>query len=438
MKLKNKKIFCILVVISIFFLITMLVILNYEEINNIFTNRKMEELNKNITFQVYSNENDMLKILVTAKDTENGINKLIYLTEDGQEKEINCYGKTQVTLDYIVRQNGEYEFKIISQNNQEITETLVVDDNYRNNVIGIYVSTEKNIDTQGDVTIEYPENQNATKMYKIGENGTWTEYTGKFTIDSYDIIEKNLQNADTKKVDIYAKLEDNAKNIVQIKKEIENIDVDIPVIPNITYNGSDIKPVISSEGIILEQAVLVSIEYEERDDTDNYYSLDSGETWSLYTEEFETQRTIIMAKSIKKDSQLEIETTENCNSILEKEATKVEAYDNNLSTYQFLPSSESSQSTIYTTNEVIGRDIHIIIDMAGRYSFIRTPGYIIFYNGDTELQSITVPNPGSFYGEWTRFDDKITIPENTEKIVFSAPGGETSFMYLYEIQLVEE
>ena len=101
MKLKNKKNFCILILVIIF-LISILVILNIKQIQKIIQNRKTEEANKDISFQIYSNENDILKFLVTVKDTEDGIKKIIYTLEDGQQKEIDCYGKTQVSMDYEV------------------------------------------------------------------------------------------------------------------------------------------------------------------------------------------------------------------------------------------------------------------------------------------------------------------------------------------------
>lgn len=328
--MKNKKIFYKLILLIIIVLITIFVVFNHEQINNIFIDKKKEEINKNITFQVYSNENDILKILVTAKDIENGINKLIYLTEEGQQKEINCYGKTQVTVDYFVKQNGEYEFKIINQNNQEIIETLVVDDNYRSNIIGIAVSTEKNVDTQGNVTIEYPENQNATKMYKIGENGIWTEYTGKFEINSYDVIEKNLQNASTKKVNIYAKLEDKANNVVQVKKEIDNIDVDMPTEPQINILSVDEYPILTTEGMINNSKL--SIKYDIRDDITNYYSIDNGMTWIKYDDElsFNNVATII-GKSVKNESGLEISKKEFINASA-SDALEAKAYDNDETT----------------------------------------------------------------------------------------------------------
>lgn len=437
MKKKLRKRLGIFSLISISAII-LLFALNYKKINRIYLNKKAEQSNSGITFQIYSNENDILKILVTAKDEQNGIKKLIYLNEDGKQNEIDCYGKTQVAIDYEIKQNGEYEFTTVNNKDEENKEKLIVDDNYRNNLIPISVTTEKNLDINGNVTINFPENNKATKMYKIGENGTWTEYQGEFTINSYDIIEKNLQNGNTRKVDIYAKMQDEAKNVVQIKKEIENIDVDIPETPDIVYNGSDEKVLITADEIGLENPIAVSIKYEERNDVDNYYSLDKGESWNLYNGEFQTRKTIVMAKSVKKNSSLESDSTQNCNSVLEKGVTKVEAYDNDVNTYQFLPTNETNQCTLYTSNEVIGKNIHFIINMTGKYTSIRAPGYIVFYNGSMEIQKIEVPNPGSFYGGWTKFDKEITIPEKTEKIVLSAPNGDLSHMYIYEIQLSTE
>lgn len=291
---------------------------------NIITNREREEVIKDITFEVYSNENNILKILVIAKDTENGIDKLIYLSEQGEEKEIIGQGKSRVALDFEVKENGNYEFKMINAIGEEIVKILTVDDNFRNNLIDINVYTETEIATHGSVTIDYHGNENKKRMYKIGENGVWKDYNGEFEIDSYKIIENNWQNSESKDITIYLKIEDNARNIVQIEKKIKNIDVDISEIPQINILSVDEYPTITKDGIINHSTI--EINYDNRDDIRNYYSIDNGQTWTEYTESLNLISATIIAKSVKNESGLEISKKEFINAYA-PDAVTAEYYD---------------------------------------------------------------------------------------------------------------
>ena len=404
MKIKVRKAICIFSIISIFTIILLFTI-NYRKINKIYLNKNAEESQKSITFQVYSNENNILKILVTAKDEQNGIKKLIYFSEDGTQKEVECYGKTQVAIDYEVKQNGEYEFTTINNKNEENRENLVVDDNYRNSLIPISVTTEKKSDINGKVTINFPENNKATKMYKIGENGTWIEYKGEFTINSYDIIEKNLKNNDTKKVDIYAKMEDDARNVVQIKKEIENIDVDIEK-PQINIVSVDKYPTITADGVI--NNCKISINYYNIEGISNYYSIDNGNTWIEYNGDLKFNNvTKIMAKSVKNESLLELTSKEDINPSA-NDAIGAYAYDDDTNTnYSFV----NSVKYMLVDNSAIGKRIYFsinplslaygmqatikFIDLNGNkiektYNSVYSTNYSIVIPNETEKMEITV------------------------------------------------
>ena len=140
----------------------------------------------------------------------------------------------------------------------------------------------------------------------------------------------------------------------------------------------------------------------------------------------------IKVKSITRDNEILQIISKKISLGLASDALGEQTYDNDMTTCQFLPSNVTSQSIIYVTDEVIGKNIHMIIDMAGKYTNFRSLGYIIFYNGNIEIQKIEVSNEK--YGA-TRFDRKIGIPQNTEKIVFSVPNGDFSYMYIYEINL---
>ena len=425
MKLKNKKNFCILILVIIF-LISILVILNSKQIQKIIQNRKTEEANKDISFQIYSNENDILKFLVTVKDTEDGIKKIIYTLEDGQQKEIDCYGKTQVSMDYEVVQNGNYQFKVINQKDKELTKELVIDDDYRNNLIPIDVATEKSIDTRGKVKIEYPENEKITKMYKIGENGKWTEYNGEFSIDSYEIIKENLQNKNTKKVDIYAKLEDKANNIVQIKKEIDNIDVDMPEEPKVNVLKVDEYPTLTEEWVINNSTV--SIKYDDRTDITNYYSTDNGENWIKYTSDLQLDAATIIAKSIKNDSGLEISKKDFINASA-LNAVNAVAYDGDETTGIYYGGRDGTLTQYLNVDSSIqGKYINFLGH--GEFNYYGTACGIYFYNNNEIIET------HSYGGELvtTNLNENILCPENCTKIKIELIGHEYYKFYLYEIR----
>ena len=406
MKIKLRKYEIIFVVIFIFIII--LVTLNYKKINRIYLNKKAEQLTNGITFQVYSNENNILKILVTAKDEQNGIKKLIYLNEDGKQNEIDCYGKTQVAIDYEIKQNGEYEFTTVNNKDEENKEKLIVDDNYRNNLIPISVTTEKNLDINGNVTINFPENNKATKMYKIGENGTWTEYQGEFTINSYDIIEKNLQNGNTRKVDIYAKMQDEAKNVVQIKKEIENIDVDIEK-PQINIISVDEYAMLTADGVINNSKI--SINYDNREGILNYYSIDNGDTWIKYSNDLIYNNvTKIIAKSVKNGSGLEMISKEDINPSAD-DAVGVYAYDDDVNT---IFSFANATRYMLMDNSVVGKKICFSINANNLAMGMQTSTKFYDANGN---------NIGDTYNTVFNTNLEILIPHGAVKMKITVNQG---------------
>lgn len=350
-----KKIIIINIIIVV--LVAILVFITDQKIANIVKNK--EEVIKDITFEVYSNENNILKILVIAKDTENGINKLEYISEKGEEKEINGQGKSKVALDYEVKENGNYIFKAINGKGEEIQKTLTIDDEYRNNLIEVKVNTETKIATHGVVTIDYHGNESKKRMYKIGENGVWTNYNGEFEIDSYKIIDKNLQDLDTKDIKIYLKIEDDAKNIVQIEKKITNIDVDIAKIPQINILDVDKYPTITKDGIINHSTI--SIDYDNRRDITNYYSIDNGQNWIEYTENLNLTSATIIAKSIKNESGLEVLSEKQFINASASDALRPEAYDNDKETYIASPPWHDSVTLYFNvSSEVTGNYINFV------------------------------------------------------------------------------
>lgn len=422
---KSKKIFLIAMMAIIVLIILILFIPKYGLINNILKVLQNQQT-QDIKFQVYSNQDNILKILVTVQDTEYGINKLSYINKDGEKVENSCYNKKEVSIDYEIDIDGEYTFKATNGIGKEFESTLIVNDEFRNNLINIKIDTETEIATNGTVTIDYHGNENKKRMYKIGENGNWIDYTGQFTIDSYDIIQNNLQNKETKTVTIYAKIEDEAKNVVSMEKIATNIDVDIAEVPVITYIGEDRNTILTKYGIYLDENVNVNINYDKRTDITNYYSFDNGKTWNLYTGEIETNETNIIAKSVKNNSGLEIIEKQNCNDILSNENIQAEAYDEKLETYTY-----ATNRYILLDSDLVGYNVKLYLNCP-QWNHVN----IVFYKEDEKTR---VGDTGYWHTSNSLGYLKLTIPEEAKYIkIIPTSEGHSYYCELYNIELDTE
>lgn len=401
------------------FIISIVFSQRYTLISKINKITKNKEEVQDITFEMYSNENNILKMIVTAQDTENGIDKVIYTTENNEKKEIKCYGKNKVSMDYEITKDGEYEIKAVNKIGEEIIKTLNVNEEFRNNIINIDVKTEADIATRGKVNIYYNQSKNKEIMYKIGERGNWTNYNGEFTIDSYEIIKDNLQDNNTKTITIYSKIEDNAKNTIIISKKLSNIDVDMAKKPTISYTGENNQPILKENGVFLTEDIKVNIKYDEREDILNYYSCDSGNTWNLYTGEIQTNVTNVIAKSVKKSG---LENSETCYTVTNKEALGVKAYDGKNDTSENYTWSDGNS----------GRKLNIDKTMWKQYAKINMltggdndhhSGAIICYNNNNEEIC-------RYKFGWSLVGN-IYIAENTSYIAFEIDPW--SSIYVYEV-----
>lgn len=407
---KNKKI--IIITAIILFIISIVFSQRHTLISKINKITKNKEEVQDITFEMYSNENNILKMIVTAQDTENGIDKVIYTTENNEKKEIKCYGKNKVSMDYEITKDGEYEIKAVNKIGEEIIKTLNVNEEFRNNIINIDVKTEADIATRGKVNIYYNQSKNKEIMYKIGERGNWTNYNGEFTIDSYEIIKDNLQDNNTKTITIYSKIEDNAKNTIIISKKLSNIDVDMAKKPTISYTGENNQPILKENGVFLTEDIKVNIKYDEREDILNYYSCDSGNTWNLYTGEIQTNAINVIAKSVKKSG---LENSETCYTVTNKEALGVKAYDGKNDTYEYLDRSAQKVARIDISPEMNGKNINLLFYI--EYTSW-TPGYVKFYDKDGNELSCKTYIGDSGWTVSTSVNELFNIPYGTAYMTF--------------------
>ena len=371
--MKNKKIFLIiflLILVILFCGISLAIKLNNTKI------KKEKENIQDIFFSPYSNENGLI-VLVEAEDDEYGIKKVNYFDQNNQRKEIYCYGKNKIALDYKIEEQGEYKFSFENQNGDVIEKTLVIDENYEQKLIDINIKADKELGTEVEVTINYNVSLNSIFLYKIGnKEEEWKNYNGTFKVTSYDVLDGNLQNEDNKTVVIYAKAEDNANNKIIISKNIINLDLDIPEKPDIKIIKSDDYATITSDGILLNSEV--EIEYDKREDITNYYSIDQGKTWIEYNGKISGLKNWrIYAKSVKNKTGLESVSIKEANPA-NINAIGVSAYDGDDTT------SFTTKSSAYINidNSVIGKNIKVKIDLG---SWAEYKGSLKLLNKDNSV-----------------------------------------------------
>ncbi len=226
-----------------------------------------------------------------------------------------------------ITSNGYYTFYAEDKVGNKQTYTLnVTNIDLTAPKINIQVEPEITVGTASNVTIDYGDS--TTKQYKIGEsNSTWLTYTNTFALSSYTVLANNLQNVDGT-VTVYAKGKDTAGNEVTVQKKIVNLDLDKPQEPVIISKSG--YATLASYGVILDTTI--TIEYDTtRTDIDNYYSIDNGVTWEIYTGSFQLANGNVIAKSVKKSTGLEVSVTKTL--AMPSDAIRTEAYDGNDTTY---------------------------------------------------------------------------------------------------------
>ena len=223
--MKNKK--KILIIIGIIIILSILVsicLVNKEKI--IKTARKILKLEtKEITYEVCSNQNGKIKLTLTATDTENGVEELEL--PDG-DKIISKSLRYQIATDYIIESDGTYQFTSKSTTGETITETIEVNEEFRNNLIGIEKIQEISTEQDYKITKKYDGKSNYKYYYAIGENNdNWIELPNYqiVNVDEYKIKENNWTNAEGKIILKVKKVSESGKNEVEIHKIIEDLSI---------------------------------------------------------------------------------------------------------------------------------------------------------------------------------------------------------------------
>ena len=214
---KNKKIKMLSIYLIFVVIITGIILLekSTEYIETVRQNNK-KEANETFTSIVIDNQNvNDIKTLITITSSEG-----IEYVEKPEGVRINCNGKSKLDIDYSLKKNSAYIFKIKYSNTNEIKqEEIIANDNYLNEHAIKFDLIENG---EGYKIIELTNKINLKGynfIYKIGQNGEYKKYDGRFMIMDYNLTTENLVNSD-ETVTIYAKAQNtNSKNIVEIEKK---------------------------------------------------------------------------------------------------------------------------------------------------------------------------------------------------------------------------
>ena len=260
---------------------------------------------------------------------------------------------------FTVEENGKYTVYVkdkVGNTTLKVIEVKNIDSEAPD--IKIDVLT-KSYSDKAEVEIDYGDS--TTKQYKVGVNGVYKTYTERITINSLDVLD--LANSDGT-ITIYAKGTDSAGNEDIVSEKIYVLDLDVPNAPVI--NTSNKYPLFTQNGITTYS--ITNIVYDDRDDIYNYYSVDNGKNWNLYTGSFKTYSLNIMAKSVKKESGLEVESNQKIT--VPSNVLGVNAYDGNTSTYFSNPGALNTEYpyNIKIEDAMKGQNFRLILSTASATS----------------------------------------------------------------------
>ncbi len=214
----NKKLRLIIILIIFILVILFLILKKNEFIREITRNIKGENNSEELfSYIMYDNQDkDDIKVLVKVT-SEYGIE---YIETPDNRKILNS-GNKQIVLDYEVKKDQNYVFKIKEVNQKEIERNLLVNDEYIDNKILHYDNITEGT---GITTIQinkYIDFNNFIISYKFGEDGIWEKSEGE--IKKYDLEDFYLRNLvnDDGTVTFYIEMynEENSNKIILDSKK---------------------------------------------------------------------------------------------------------------------------------------------------------------------------------------------------------------------------
>ena len=358
-----------------------------------------------------------INVTVNAID-EFGIDKVKFAKGEQTKEYFKKNGKgIRNGSSFKVEENGKYTIYAVDYVGNEVIKVIEITniDKEAPN-IRINILTES-YGTEAEIEIEYGDS--VKKEYKIGKNGSYKEYTGTIKITSNEVLD--LVNEDGS-LTIYGRGTDEAGNVSEVSEDVYILDLDAPATPEITAGAG--YPILTEYGVKLGSKSY--IKYDNRDDITNYYSIDNGATWKVYTGPFEITSGTIKAKSVKKESGLKIEATKKVD--MPSDALGIEAYDGDENTYVEAINATANKY-INVSKELWNQKIYVKMSGALAGNITLNADLIFIKEDGTEISKIQ-SGRGALSGEYQ-------IPTGTSKIkiqlsYFSDQYGKAR---IYEIKL---
>lgn len=244
----------------------------------------------------YTNK-DKVNILIKAKN-KIGIKEIEY--PDGQKLMVDD-NKTEVATDFEVTKNGVYKFKVIDNNNKEISKDVVID-KIDKLPPKDFIPESKNINIDSFTVVSNAEDEDETvdntksgiKNYEYYiKDEKATDYT-KYETENGEYEFSGL-NSNTK-YSIYVIAYDRASNSKKSKTiEVSTKAEPVPPLTKITFNETNATkkvleyPILTLDGMMnctlepnIGENVTLEITSKETENSIYYYSLDGGKTWIKY------------------------------------------------------------------------------------------------------------------------------------------------------------
>ena len=207
---------------------------------------------------------------------------------------------------------------------------------------------------------------------------------------------------------IYARGTDIAGNKTEVSQTIYVLDLDAPIEPVITAGTG--YPKITEYGVKLDNDAY--IQYDTRDDITNYYSLDGGKNWKVYTGPFTITNGTIMAKSVKNISGLTVTVSKTVN--MPTDSLDPVAYDGITGTYNGLTTDDgtfaywSGQKRINVETSDTPLSIKVMYTK-NKYTNIT---FTYYNSSNKKISSLELDEKTNIYGSQI-----VTIPSGTAYIL---------------------
>ena len=361
---KKKTIVTVTMIIILLIIIVSVTIIRKNDINKIIKNTFLKSQEEILSYEIYSNNIDENIQILVRIETEEGIKQI----ESPDGNIIYGNGRNVIYVDYNVKKDENYVFRTTKNNGEVSEDTVKVTDDDLDKILNIKVDTEKELATEGTLNITYNTVEKLTnKQYRIGTTGKFTTYKEPIKLNSYDILNNKIGLNDDKTLTIYVKALDSKGNGIEFEKKINCIDLDKASEPTTNINSKSEYALLTSKGIIVNSDV--EIQFDTRNDIENYYSTDYGENWTKVEgnklESTSMETPLLKLKSIKIASGLTTETNVLINPTAE-DAMKSSIFDKDDTTFQGISSSKKYYMQI--DDSALKGKIRVKISGSGRSS----------------------------------------------------------------------